>query len=80
MNCPEPFREVLEWYLASHALSFAQEYANVNNLSTALSLMRRFPLMRKNRRKYAKLLIRISLAKLHVLTGRLHEISGILQR
>jgi len=79
-NCPHPFREVLERYLAWHALGAAREYANVNDLATASSLMRRFPLMRKNRRKYAKLLIRISLAKVHVLTGKLNEMSGILRR
>jgi glycosyltransferase involved in cell wall biosynthesis len=70
-NCPETFREVLERYLASHALGYAQEYADANDPSTALSLIRRFPLMRKNRRKYAKLLIKISLAKVYVLTCRL---------
>jgi glycosyltransferase involved in cell wall biosynthesis len=62
-NCPHPFREVLEQYLAWHALGTAWEYADVNNFSTSLSLMRRFPLMRKNRGKYIKLLFRVSLAQ-----------------
>lgn len=78
-NCNQPFREVLEWYLASHALGFSQEYANANDLSIALNLVRRFPLMRKFRRKFAQLLIRISLAKVvAVLTGRPKEMRGIL--
>ncbi len=74
-NCPPPFREVLEWYLASHALSYALDYANINDFSTALSWMRRFPLMRKNRRRYADLLIRINLARVFALTGRLWKLN-----
>lgn len=77
-NCPQPFREVLELYLASQALGFAQEYANVNDLSTALSLVRGFPLMKKLIGKYVKLLTRIGFAKVVALTGRLSEITSIL--
>ena len=78
-NCPQPLREVLEWYLASHAVNYALEYVNVNELSTALSLMRRFPLMRKLRGKYTKLLTKISVVKVVTLTRRLKEMSGILR-
>lgn len=77
-NCPQSFCEVLEWYLASHALGFAQEYANVNDLSTALSLVREFPLMRKLRSKYVKLLTRISLAKVLTLTDRFYKMFGFI--
>lgn len=59
-NCSQPFREVLEWYLASQALTYALNYVNVNDLSSALSLMRQFPLMKKMRRKFVMLLIRIT--------------------
>lgn len=69
-NCPQPYRDVLERYLAWHALGTAWEYANVNDLSTALSLMQRFPLMKKNRRKYAKLVIRISLARMYAVKDK----------
>ncbi len=70
-NCPQPFREVLEWYLASHALGYALEYANNHDLTTASSLMHQFPLMRRLRRKYIKLLIKISLGKVFTLKGNL---------
>jgi len=70
-NCPPPFREVLESYLASHALSHALDYANINDFSMASGLLRRFPLMKKSRRRYIMLLIRINLAKVCALMGRL---------
>ena len=78
MHCPHSFRDVLEWYLASQALGYAMEYADANDGSTALSLVRRFPLMKKFRRKYAKLQIKIGLAMVYAFMGRRNERGVIL--
>jgi len=79
-NCPQLYREVLEWYFASNAIGFAQEYANANDLSTALSLMHRFPQIKKFRKKFAQLLFGISFAKVvTALTGKSKKIGDSLQ-
>lgn len=60
MHCPQIFCEILEQYLAIHALGYAMEYTDANDVSTALSLVRQFPLIKKYRKKYAKLQIKIA--------------------
>ncbi len=72
-NCPQPFREVLEAYLAGHALSYALDYANNNDFSMASSLMRQFPLMRNIGRRYLELLLRIKLAEVFAFMGKLAD-------
>lgn len=52
LSCAPCFRPVLEEWLASHALGYALEYARAGDLSTSRDLIRRFPAMRKNRRKF----------------------------
>lgn len=73
MHCPESFRGVLEQYLAIHALGYAMEYADANDGPTALSLVRRFPLMKKFRRKFTKLQIKIVLTLICMFMGRRND-------
>jgi hypothetical protein len=56
LSCPMSFRPVLEDWLSSHALGYALEYAREGDLSISRDLIRRFPAMRKNKRKFINLI------------------------
>jgi len=66
-NCPEVYREALEQYLASLALYSAHEYSNSNGRSTAVYLVRQYPLMKKWLWKYIKLRIKIAFPMLNTI-------------
>lgn len=63
-TCPVSFRPLLESYMASQALGYALEYIKSGNLSTSIELIHRFPVMKKNTRKFAILICWLILAKL----------------
>ncbi len=69
-NCPEVYREALERYLASLALNYAHEYVNSNGRSTAVYLVRQFPLMKEWLWKYIKLKIKITFPTLNTIIKR----------
>jgi len=64
-SCQALFLPVLEAYLASHALGYALEYARAGDFSTPKVLILRFPMMRKNKRKFTTLIGLMARAKLY---------------
>jgi len=66
-NCPEVYREALERYLASLALNYAHDYANSDDISVAVQLVRQFPLMKEWLWKYIKLMVKINLPRLNTI-------------
>ena len=67
-SCPVRFSSVLEEYLASHALGYALEYARAGDFSKSKDLILRFPAMKKNKRKFLKLMASMFFSKLFTLT------------
>lgn len=54
-SCPQSFRPVLEEWLARQALAYALEYARQGDLSVSRDLVRRFPDVKKSKRRFVKL-------------------------
>jgi len=57
----------LERYLASLALNYAHDYANSDDISVAVQLVRQFPLMKEWLWKYIKLMVKINLPRLNTI-------------
>jgi glycosyltransferase involved in cell wall biosynthesis len=63
-SCPSKFSGVLEDYLASHALGYAMQYAQLGHFSKSRELIRQFPLMKKYKRRFVNLVGKMATLKL----------------